>query len=847
MKRKINRFLFISVISGIAITIFVFSWVTTAMSQKTTNTIDEIGEIYMSELNKQIQEKFTTVIEMRTTRLEGIIRSNKVQGQANDEDTIDKLKKNAQAQEFEYLALATKDGQIETIYGKPLIYHKKAELLDIIRSDVNNVTEDYNTDNEHLFLITAKGQYKMKNGKTSDVVIAGGKMNYLSDYLFLENDDTETFSLVVDDEGKFVIRTGGAFRKTYFERIDALYDEYNGKTPAQYKKEIKNSLKNNKDYSTVLLTDGELKHLYCSVLPNSEWHIISVMSFGNLDDAIYKLDDQRITTMIIATGSVLLVMLVIFVLYYRLSRQQMYALETSKEEATRANLAKSEFLSNMSHDIRTPMNAIVGMTEIALKNKDDQQQVENCLDKIKLSSKHLLGLINDVLDMSKIESGKMSLNIDVLSLRDTMSDIVNIMQPQFKSKNQSFDIFIRDIKTENVLCDSVRLNQVLLNILSNAYKFTPENGTIRIHFYQEESTLGENYVKNHFIIQDNGIGMSKEFQKKIFDSFEREETQVNQITGTGLGMAITKYIMDMMKGNIEVKSQLGEGTEFHLTLDLEKAQVDESEMILPPCNVLVVDNNEQLCEGVVSTLKELGLTAEYVLSGEEAVKIVKAHNQNHDDYDFVLIDWKMPGMNGLRTIQEIRNHISESIPIFLISAYDWSDIEEQASSIGVSGFISKPLFKSTLYYGLKRYIDKESPDIKQTESFDFSNKRLLIAEDNDLNYEIAMAILSDYGFEIERAENGQVCVQLFEQSEVGYYDGILMDIRMPIMDGYTAAQNIRASTHPDHDLPIIAMSADAFAEDIQRSLDSGMNAHTAKPINIDEVLGLLQKYMKGEK
>ncbi len=494
------------------------------------------------------------------------------------------------------------------------------------------------------------------------------------------------------------------------------------------------------------------------------------------------------------------------------------------------------------------MNGIVGMTAIAMSNINDNARVKDCLAKITLSSKHLLGLINDVLDMSKIESGKLTLNIHQISLREAMESIVNIVQPQIKSKNQHFDIFIQKIQTENVHCDSVRLNQVLINLLSNAIKFTPENGSIRVYLEQESSPLGENYVRCHFKVKDSGIGMTEEFQKKIFDKFSREQKdQVYKTEGTGLGMAITKYIIDTMGGTVELKSTPGEGSEFHIVLDLEKAFTLEEDMILPPWNVLVADNNQDLCQSAVFSLKEIGINAEWALDGKTAIEMVKKRHQEDNDYEIVLLDWKMPDMDGLQTMREIRKQVGDNIPILIISAYDWSDIEEEAIKAGANGFISKPLFKSNLFLGLSSFMMKEDTEESQKNENKqrFTGKRILLAEDNDLNWEIAEDILSEAGFELERAENGQICVEKFQQSDVWYFDVILMDIRMPVMSGYDAAKTIRAmKERADVNLPIIAMTADAFSEDIQHSLEWGMNEHISKPIDVDRLIQILRKYLK---
>ena len=556
-----------------------------------------------------------------------------------------------------------------------------------------------------------------------------------------------------------------------------------------------------------------------------------------------------------ACGLLLGAVLVVFFLYFRMSRRQLAEVEqaqreaeNARQEAERANRAKSEFLSNMSHDIRTPMNAIVGMTAIAAAHLDrDPGQVKDCLRKISLSSQHLLGLINDVLDMSKIESGKLTLNMGRLSLRETMDAIVSIIQPQVKEKGQVFDIFIRDILSEDVYCDGVRLNQVLLNLLSNALKFTPEGGSIFVTLVQEPSPRGERFVRTHFRVKDTGIGMSPEFQAKIFESFAREDSaRVQKIEGTGLGMAITKYIVDEMKGDIQVSSQVGEGTEFHVTLDLERVDQPESEMSLPHWEMLVVDNDEALCRSAAATLEEIGVHAEWALDGESAVAMTEERHRRGEDYHVVLLDWQMPGMDGLETARALRVHLGDQVPILLISAYDWSDIEEEARAAGISGFISKPLFRSSLYYGLRPYAGaQEGPAVPPPEGHaDFKGTRVLLAEDNDLNWEIAQELLSALGLELERAENGQVCLDKFRASPAGWYAAILMDIRMPVMNGYEAARAIRALDRPDAGVPIIAMTADAFAEDVQKCMDSGMNAHVAKPIDVREVARLLEKYIR---
>ena len=418
----------------------------------------------------------------------------------------------------------------------------------------------------------------------------------------------------------------------------------------------------------------------------------------------------------------------------------------------------------------------------------------------------------------------------------------------FRSKNQQFDMSIHDISSENVCCDGVRLNQVLLNILGNAVKFTPEGGKIYVAMYEEPSEKGENFVRIHFIISDTGIGMTKEFRERIFESFVREDSmRVRKTEGSGLGMTITKYIVDAMGGRIDVDSELGKGTSFHVTLDLEKAEIPEADMVLPPWNMLVVDDDQQLCESTVVSLQAIGVKADWTLDAESAIEMVAEHRKKHDDYQIILLDWKLPGMDGIAAAREIRRLYGSDFPILLISAYDWSEIEAEAKEAGISGFISKPLFKSTLFYGLKAYVTQEGtvkPETREM-TIDLSGRRVLLAEDNDLNWEIAEELLSELGLELEWAENGRVCLEKFQAAEPGFYDAILMDLRMPVMTGYEATEAIRALERPDaKTIPIIAMTADAFSEDIQKCLACGMNAHVAKPIDIREVAKQLLKFIQ---
>ncbi len=847
MFRKTKRFLFVSMSCLVLLCVLIFLWLSSIMTGKSEEAINDVGKIYMSEMSTQLQQKFDAITASWVSQVEGIAKRTPPQEQVYGQAMLDDLALGASVREFEYLGLYTEDGEYEDVYGTPVTFLDEQEFHMAIGEEDKKITSGFNANDEKLLFFVIDAQYPMKGGKVSDVLVAGLPMSHLESALVLEEENSMVYSHIIRKDGKFVVRTGEAFRDNYFDRLRETISNNNQKNPETYVEEVQEAMQAEEEYSALLIVDDTHRHIYCAPLCNSEWYLVSIMPYGVLDDAILHLSDERQKTMVTAGGIILAALLVIFALYYRLTQQQLRELEKAEKAATSANKAKSEFLSSMSHDIRTPMNGIVGMTAIAIANVHDMARVQDCLKKISLSSRHLLGLINDVLDMSKIESGKLSLNIDILSLRDVMENIVNIVQPQIKEKCQHFDIFIQDIESEEVCCDGVRLNQILVNLLSNAIKFTPEEGTINVYLFQEESPKGSDYVRCHFRVRDNGIGMSPEFQKKIFETFSREDTKVQKIEGTGLGMAITKFIVSMMGGTIEVESEQGKGSEFHVIIDFERATIQEVDMVLPSWRLLVVDNNEDLCRSATSALKEIGVQAEWVLDGEKALRKIEENHKRNTDYEIVLLDWKMPGMSGLETTRGIRKIVGDELPILIISAYDWSEIEDEARAAGVQGFISKPLFKSNLYLGLSRYVEGAPDEDEQVnaleEERDFGGLRILLAEDNDLNWEIAEDILTDVGFEVEWAENGKICVEKFEQSAPGYYDAVLMDIRMPVMNGYDAAKAIRALNRADARLPIIAMTADAFSEDIQRCLECGMNEHVAKPIDIEKLMKLLKRYL----
>ncbi len=530
---------------------------------------------------------------------------------------------------------------------------------------------------------------------------------------------------------------------------------------------------------------------------------------------------------------------------------QKQILQDALEAANQASAAKSDFMSKMSHDIRTPMNAIIGMTAIAAAHAENPDRVRDALSNISSSSRHLLGLINDVLDMSKIESGTISLAAEEFSLSDLLNNMLLMIQPQIEAHKHRLQIHIQDIQHENVIGDSVRIQQVFLNLMSNAVKYTPDGGEINFSVREQAAPISSTGCYE-FIVEDNGIGMSEEYLTHVFEPFSRaDDLRTSKIQGTGLGMAITQNIVHMMNGNITVESQLGKGSKFTVTiyLKLQDAQdIDTSE--LADLSVLVVDDDDCACESLCTMLDEIGMRSEGCTSGQDAVAAVQRTLNTALPFYAAILDWKMPGMDGLDTARAIKRLVGDTLPIIILSAYDWSDIEMEARAAGVDAFLSKPVFKSGLIRMFKSLRNEAPEEPSQTSPLeplsqnDFSGHRVLLVEDIELNRIVAREVLEMTGLTVEEAENGKIAVDMFSASTAGYYSLILMDIRMPIMNGYDATAAIRALKRPDAlRVPILAMTADAFVEDIQAAKAAGMNEHLAKPIDFETLGSVLKKYL----
>ena len=525
------------------------------------------------------------------------------------------------------------------------------------------------------------------------------------------------------------------------------------------------------------------------------------------------------------------------------------ALKEAYRAAENASRAKTEFLSNMSHDIRTPMNAIVGLTAIAGANIESQEKVIECLGKITKSSRHLLGLINEVLDMARIESGKMSLTEEDFNLPELVDNLITMTKTSIDEHHHSFEVHIDHIEHEAVCGDSLRIQQIFVNLMSNAIKYTPDGGHIIFSIREKPNGFSE-LGCYEFTIEDDGIGMTPEFQKIMFDPFSRaDDHRTTKVQGTGLGMAITRNIVHLMNGDIEVDSAPNKGTKITVTVYLKLQESEkEQEKELVDLPVLVVDDDRTCCESTVATLEDIGIDGEWVLTGTEAVERCRARHKNNSDYFAVILDWKMPGMDGIETARNIRACVGEDVTIIILTAFEFSEIEDEARSAGVNAFIAKPLFRSRLTATLRQFVSgkKEKNARNCLEDFanaDYSGKRILLVEDNELNREIAIEIMGMTGAEIDVAENGKIAVDKIADAPENWYDLVFMDIQMPIMNGYEATAAIRSLSGARGHVPIIAMTANAFAEDVQLAKNTGMNEHMAKPLDMHKLNEILKTWL----
>ncbi len=644
-------------------------------------------------------------------------------------------------------------------------------------------------------------------------------------WVFPQEEFEDAEMTMIDGDGNYIIKDSSFKNSNFFE----FYKSYNSVNAADLQK-----LRDNvgTSFGSFTMTDSKGRACVLAHVPISTskgWVLLSYLPENNLKSSVR----DWLLIGIVTAGLILLFVINLLNMHFTNRRLQLMA-----REAEYANKAKTDFLSTMSHDIRTPMNAIVGLTAIAEKNLDDREAVSDNLRKISMASNHLLTLINDILDISKVESGKTTLSPLTFSIVETVENLVNLSHPMIKGKDINFSFRINRMEKEYLFADQLRLNQIFINILSNAIKYTQPGGSVSVDMKEEDSPK-EGCVRLSYIVSDTGMGMSPEFMEKMYQPFSRQtDSRINSIQGTGLGLAITKQMVDLMEGSIDCQSEEGKGTTFTIVLDILIADRQLEDMKLDQINVLIVDDDEVMLETVVDSLESLGAHAEKADSGPAALDMLSRRREEKHSFDVIIIDWKMPGMDGMETLTRIRKELGSDIPVLLISSYDWSDIEDEAREAGANGFISKPLFRSTLYKKISEILGVEAKPVEPTDSYsDIAGLNILVAEDNEINWEVIHAMLSMFGITSQRAVNGRICVDMVREAAEGEYALVFMDIQMPEMNGLEATRNIRALENSwAADIPIIAMTADAFSENVSACLEAGMNGHIAKPIDIKLVI-----------
>lgn len=640
---------------------------------------------------------------------------------------------------------------------------------------------------------------------------------------------------LIDTEGNYIVKDS-VFKNTNFFEFYKSYNQTTSDALLTLESKILTSV------GSINMLNSRLEKCIVAHVPFDklgDWILLNYTTEENLRVSNESWD----LVAIVAVG-----LFALFIVDYMFMRSFNKKLMFMTKEAESANKAKTDFLSTMSHDIRTPMNAIIGLSTLTEKSLDDKSLVKENIRKIQLASNHLLTLINDILDISKVESGKLTLNPLSFSIVDTVENLVNISHPMIKEKNIDFSFHVNHFEKEYLYADQLRLNQIYINILSNAVKYTQPGGKVVVDLIEKSSTK-EGCVNITYTVADTGIGMTKEYMERMYEPFSRQtDSRVNSLQGTGLGLTITKRMVDLMDGTIECESEEGKGTKFTISLDLEIADRQLEDMKLDPLDILIVDDDEVLLETATDSLISLGAKADKAISGKDAIDMIKNRQKSGRNYDIIILDWKMKEMDGIETLKHIKNEVDNSIPVIIVSSYDWSDIEEEAKKTGANGFITKPLFRSTLFDKINEVLGNDNKVLEPIDDYkDLEGLNILVAEDNDINWEIISAMLSMFGISSTRAENGRVCLEKMIEAKNNEYKLIFMDIQMPEMNGLDATRKIRAinDTYKSQ-IPIIAMTADAFSEDIVECLNAGMNGHIAKPIDIKLVIKEIRRICEME-
>ncbi len=814
----------------------------------------EMSTLYLRELATQTIGHFQTSLRAQFSQIKTAVSALSKADLQSQETLADFLQSVQEYNSFSFLAFLDDRGEYHCAEGVFPAASKISFLGKLLNGGDNLISYGETILGDNMLLLGAAISPVGYGDRTFVAVLAGIDTSLLTAQLSLEKKDARTYSSIVTRDGAYIINNsaynGSVPKGTNF--ISKL-KEYAAFAAGSSMEKIQADLKSGSADLTGFTLGAGYWYMYYAPIPDTDWYLMTTIPFEVVDSTVthltYRLNRNAV---LLLFGMLILLSAVFFFYYVGMSRNEtaLRRVNTEAEEARKraedANRAKSEFLSRMSHEIRTPMNGIIGMSAIAVQNIGDDEKVSDCLRKVTLSSNHLLALINDVLDMSKIESGKVELRRELFNFRVFLEGLSNLYFAQAKNKGVRYETRLMGEVDESLMGDSLRLNQILSNLLSNALKFTPAGGEVALRVSQFKETTDQVWLR--FVVSDTGCGIAPENFGKIFESFEQESAETTQkYGGTGLGLAIVKRFSELMGGFVRVDSELGRGSTFTVELPFDRTREQKAPVHFEKLKALIVDDDPVTCEHIAILLGKMKVRAEWVDNGYQAVSRVEIAHSQGEDYDVCFIDWKMPNVDGLETARRIRAIAGDPTHLILITANDSSEVEQEAKEAGLSGIITKPLFESSIADALTGIRQGGLPDSGRAPDRSFAGKRVLLVEDNEINLEIASELIGAAGAEIDTALDGVQALEKFEASQPGYYDLILMDVQMPRMNGYEATRRIRRLKRPDAaSVPIFAMTANAFADDAERSREAGMNAHISKPLDIKALFNTMREYLDRE-